>query len=85
MKDEKKYHGTVDKSSSEQQFHKPDILRHDYLCCVKIWSHTPSASGSYSRQSSRHPVRQNTGRFELRFCIVSIFTEINNGTVLPMH
>ena len=33
---------------SEQWFRKSPLL------CKKIWSHTPSASGSYSRESGRH-------------------------------
>ena len=33
----------MDESSSEQQFRS---IRHDYLC--ELWSHTPSANGSYS-------------------------------------
>ena len=46
MKDKRKHHGTADKRSSEQQFSKS---RCDYLYCVKLWSHTPSAAGSYGR------------------------------------
>ena len=48
MKDEKKLHGTVDKSSSEQHFYKSDTIT---FVVQKIWSHTPSASGSYDRQA----------------------------------
>ena len=50
------HHGAVDESSSEQQSRKSDAI---IFAVLKIWSHTPSASGSYGRQA----VRQNTGRF----------------------
>ena len=33
MKDEKKHHGAVDESSSEQQLHKLNAIT--YLCCVQ--------------------------------------------------
>ena len=48
LEDEKKLHGTVDESLSEQQFHKSDAIT---FVVWKIWSHTPTASGSYGRQS----------------------------------
>ena len=50
MKDEKKYHGAVDKSSSERQFCKSDAII-PLLC--EIWSHTPSASGYYNRLADK--------------------------------
>ena len=53
----RKLNGTVDESSSEQQFRKLDMIT---LLCEKFG---PSASGSYSRQSDRLAVRQNSGRF----------------------
>ena len=45
MKDEKQ-HDTADKSTSKQQ-----VCISDGSCfhCAKIWTHTPSASGSYGR------------------------------------
>ena len=43
----KKHHGTVDESSAEQQFCKLDTIT------FVLWSHAPSASGSYSRQSDK--------------------------------
>ena len=46
--DQRKYHdGTMDKSLSKQQVCVTDGSR---LCCGKNWTHTPGASGSYSRQ-----------------------------------
>ena len=48
VKDKKKLHGVVDKSSSEQHFCKSDTIT---FVVRKIWSHAPSASGSYGRQS----------------------------------
>ena len=35
----------MDESSAEQQFRKSDMIT------FVLWSHAPSASGSYSRQS----------------------------------
>ena len=32
---------------------------------MKIWSHTPSASGSYGNLAGRQAVRRNKGRFEI--------------------
>ena len=61
VKDEKKLHGAVDKSSSEQQFCKLDTIT---FIVQKIWSHTHSAGGSYGRQSNRQAVRRHKGRFE---------------------
>ena len=49
LKDEKKHHGAVEQSSLEQQFHKLDTIT---FVVLKMWSHTPSASGSYGRQPS---------------------------------
>ena len=45
LEDEKKLHGTVDESSSEQRFCKSDVIIPFY--CEK----SPSASGSYGRQA----------------------------------
>ena len=65
VKDEKKLRGAVDKSSSEQHFRKLDTI---IFVVGKIWSHTPSASGSYGslavQQAGRPAVRRNKGRFE---------------------
>ena len=36
LKDEKKHNSAMDESSSEQQ------IGRSYLCCMKIWTHTPS-------------------------------------------
>ena len=48
IKDERKDHGTVDESSSEQQICELG----DYTLIVrKIWSPRPSAIGSYGRQA----------------------------------
>ena len=49
-KDERKHHGTVDKSPSKQY-----VCVTDGKClhCAKNWTHTPSASGSYISQASR--------------------------------
>ena len=61
MKDEKKFHGAVDKSSSEQHFRRLDTIT---FVVRKIWSHTPSASGSYGSLAGRQAVRRNKARFE---------------------
>ena len=66
VKDEKKLRGAVDKSSSEQHFRRLDTIT------FVVWSHTPSASGSYgslagrqlSRLADRQAVRRNKARFE---------------------
>ena len=50
MEDEKNHHGALDKPSSEQQFRKSDVIT---FVVWKIWSHTPSATGSYGRQAGR--------------------------------
>ena len=42
----KNHHGTVGKSSSEQQFHKCDAIT---FAVLNFWSRTPSATGSYVR------------------------------------
>ena len=48
IRDERKDHGTVDESSSEQQVRELD----DYTLIVrKNWSPRPSATGSYGRQA----------------------------------
>ena len=39
----------VDKRSLEQQFHKSDMITFAQFAVQKFWSHTPSATGSYSR------------------------------------
>ena len=36
LKDEKKHHGAVDESPSEQHFRKSDMIT------FHVWSHTPS-------------------------------------------
>ena len=46
LKDEKQ-HDAEDKSTSKQQVCVSDG---SFLCCAKNWTHTPSDSGSYSRQ-----------------------------------
>ena len=43
VKDKNKLHGAVDKSSWEQHFRKSDVIT---FVVLKIWNHTPSASGS---------------------------------------
>ena len=45
-----KQHDTVDKSTSKQQVCVSDGI---FLCRAKNWTHTPSASGSYSRQAGQ--------------------------------
>ena len=47
MKHERNHHGGVDKSFPEQQIH---IVDANYILCEKIWTHTHSGTGSYSRQ-----------------------------------
>ena len=50
IRDERKDHGAVDESSSEQQIHESA----DYTLIVrKNWSPRPSASRSYGRQAER--------------------------------
>ena len=48
IRDERKDHGTVDESSSEQQIRE---LANYILIVRKNWSARPSATGSYSRQA----------------------------------
>ena len=57
MKDKKNHHGTVDKLSSEQQFHKSTEIT---FVVWNFWSCTPSASGSYGRLAGR----RNPGKFQ---------------------
>ena len=53
-RDERKDHGALDESSSEQQVRESA----DYILIVrKNWSPRPSATGSYRREG----VRRNTG------------------------
>ena len=61
MKDKKNHRGAVDKSSSEQHFRRLDTIT---FVVRKIWSHTPSASGSYGSLAGRQAVRRNKARFE---------------------
>ena len=50
IRDERKDHGAVDESSSEQQIREST----DYKLIVrKNWSPRPSATGSYGRQAGR--------------------------------
>ena len=84
MKDEKKLCGTVDKSSSEQHFHKSDTIT---FVLSKIWSHTPSASGSYGSLAGRQAVRRNKGRLEkfwnpLLITLLGILQRFYEGIVL---
>ena len=59
VKDERKDHGAVDESSSEQQIRESA----DYTLVVrKNWSPRPSATGSYGRQAGRRN-RLNTQNF----------------------
>ena len=53
VKDKKKFHGAVDKSSLEQEFCKLDAITNVY--CVK---NLESSIGSYGRQSGRQSGRQ---------------------------
>ena len=50
LKDEKKYHGAVDKLSSEQQFRKSNTIT---FIVGKNWSPAHSGTMSYDRQASR--------------------------------
>ena len=50
MNDERREHGSVDESSSEQQIHESD----DYISIVrKNWNPSTSATGSYVSQAGR--------------------------------
>ena len=44
---------TKDKTTAEQQFHKLDTIY------FEIWSHAPSASGSYGRSAGWQAIRQS--------------------------
>ena len=50
MKDERNYHGAVDKSFSEQQIR---IVDANYIPCEKNWTHTCSETGSYGRRNTQ--------------------------------
>ena len=57
MNNERTRHGTVDKSSSEQQI----CVSASIFCIVeKNWAHAPTASGSYGRMADR----RNAGGFQ---------------------
>ena len=66
MNDEKKVNGAVDKSSSEQRFHESDAISY---AVWKIWSRTPSGTGSYGRQAGRQAGRwqadENSGELNI--------------------
>ena len=54
MKDKRNRHGTMGKSSSEQQFRKSDMITFTVL---NFWSRTPSTTGSYgSLVGRRNPL-----------------------------
>ena len=44
MKDKRIHHGTMSKSSSEQQFRKSDTIT---FAVLNFWNRTPSTTGSY--------------------------------------
>ena len=46
-------HGIVHKCSLEQQFHKSNMVT---FVVLKFWSHAPSVSGSFGRQSDKNLV-----------------------------
>ena len=69
VKDEKKLHGAVDESSSKQQFRTLDTIT---FVVRKIWSHTPSASGSYGRQAGRQ-----SDEIVIDFEIIAIYSVPN--------
>ena len=89
MEDEKNHHGALDKSSSEQQFHKSDVIT---FVVWKIWSHTPSATGSYGRPAGRQAdeIQANFNFFKIRFRVKYLnFAGFNKGyrfiTAVQMH
>ena len=57
MKEERNYHGAVDKSFWEQQICIGDA---NYILCEKNWTCTYSGTGSYGRQAGG---RRNTGEY----------------------
>ena len=61
MRDKGNHHDAVDKSSSEQQFHKSYAI---IFAVLNFWSCTPSATGSYGRLSGCQAGRRNPGDFQ---------------------
>ena len=78
MKDERNYHGAVDKSFSEQRIH---IVDANYILFKKNWTRTRSGTGSYGRWQSDE-IQVNLEIFK-NHCTSkdSNFASFNQGTV----
>ena len=77
MKDEKQLYGAVDEYSSEQRFRKSDAISYDMW---KIWSPTPSGTGSYGRLAGRQ-----ADEIEVRFEIFKIHCGSKNYSYFSLQ
>ena len=69
----RKHHGTMDKSSSEQQFCKSNVIT---FAAQKFWSHTSSATESYSRQADKILVNFEFLKFAIDQNFFAVFNKV---------